>query len=128
LTRFPCEALAENVRLEHWDNASAQGKCAGINMAGGYEPYVYLPYFYSDLFDMGFEAVGKLDSKMKTLSAWETPFQKGVVVYLEDQKVKGVLLWNQDKILDWARKLITQQATPDSSKELKRLLPVPSEV
>jgi 3-phenylpropionate/trans-cinnamate dioxygenase ferredoxin reductase subunit len=128
LALFPCEALGENIRLEHWDNASAQGKCAGANMAGGEEPYVYLPYFYSDLFELGFEAVGRLDSKMKTLSAWEIPFRKGVVAYLADQKVKGVLLWNQPKILDWARKLITQQATPESAEELKRLIPVPAGV
>src|SRR5581483_3593974 len=99
LARFPCEALGESVRFEHWDNARAQGRCAGINMAGGDEPYVYLPYFYSDLFDLGFEAVGKLDSKMRTISMWEVPFQKGVVVYLGDQKVKGVLLWKRPKML-----------------------------
>jgi NADPH-dependent 2,4-dienoyl-CoA reductase/sulfur reductase-like enzyme len=128
LARFPCEALGESVRLEHWDNASAQGKCAGINMAGDDDPYVYLSYFYSDLFDLGFEAVGKLDSKMKTISAWEEPFRKGIVVYLEDQKVKGVLLWNQGKILDWARKLITEQATPATVDDLKRLLPTPAVV
>ena len=128
LALFPCEALAENTRFEHWDNAKAQGRCAGVNMAGGEEPYVYLPYFYSDLFELGFEAVGKLSSKMKTLSAWEVPFRKGVVVYLEDQKVKGVLLWNRPKMLDWARKLITEQATPDSVEELERLLPVLSVV
>jgi len=128
LARFPCDALGKNMRLEHWDNASAQGKCAGVNMAGGDEPYVYLPYFYSDLFELAFEAVGKLDSKMRTLSAWEIPFRKGVVVYLEDQKVKGVLLWGQPKILDWARKLITGRAAPDSVDDLKRLLPVLSEV
>ena len=89
------------------------------------EPYVYLPYFYSDLFDLGFEAVGKLDSQMKTISAWEVPFRKGVVVYLEDQKVKGVLLWNQSKMLDWARKLITGQAAPESVEDLKQLIPAP---
>lgn len=125
LALFPCAALGESLRLEHWDNAKAQGRCAGINMAGGDEPYVYLPYFYSDLFELGFEAVGKLDSKMKTLSAWEVPFRKGVVAYLEDQKIKGVLLWNQTKMLDWARGLITGQATPGSVEELKRLLPAP---
>jgi NADPH-dependent 2,4-dienoyl-CoA reductase/sulfur reductase-like enzyme len=128
MARFPCEALGESVRLEHWDNASAQGKCAGNNMAGGEEPYVYLPYFYSDLFDLSFEAVGKLDAKMKTIAAWEIPFRRGVVVYLEDQKVKGVLLWNQRNMLDWARELITDQATPETPKDLKELLPVPSAV
>ncbi len=124
MARFPCEALGENVRFEHWDNAKAQGKCAGINMAGGSEPYVYLPYFFSDLFDLGFEAVGKLDSKMGTITAWEVPFRKGVVVYLENRKVKGVLLWNEPHRLDWARKLITDQASPESVEDLRKLIPV----
>ncbi len=128
LARFPCEALGETIRFEHWDNAKAQGKCAGINMAGGSEPYVYLPFFYSDLFDLSFEAVGKLDSKMRTLTAWEDPFHKGVVVYLEDQKVKGVLLWGWPDQLDWARKLITGQAVPDSVEDLKKMIPVLSTV
>jgi NADPH-dependent 2,4-dienoyl-CoA reductase/sulfur reductase-like enzyme len=123
LARFPCEALGQAMRLEHWDNAGAQGKCAGINMAGGSEPYGYLPYFYSDLFEMGFEAVGLLDAKMKTVSAWEIPFRKGVVVYLEDDQVKGVLLWQQTKMLDWARKLILDKAAVKSAEDLKVLIP-----
>ena len=128
LALFPCEALGENIRFEHWDNAKAQGKCAGINMAGGSEPYIYLPYFFSDLFDLSFEAVGKLDSKMRTLAVWEIPYRKGVVVYLADQKVKGVLLWGWPDQMDWARKLITEQATPDSVEELKGMLPALSAV
>ncbi len=124
LARFPCEALGQTVRLEHWDNASAQGKCAGINMAGGSEVYDYLPYFFSDLFDLGFEAVGRLDSKTKTIAAWEIPFRKGVVVYLDDHQVKGVLLWKQTKMLDWARKLILDKAVVNSPEDLKALLPV----
>lgn len=123
LARYPCEAIGEDMRSEHWDNAGAQGRCAGVNMAGGAEPYVHLPYFYSDLFELGFEAVGKLDPKMKTIAAWEIPFRKGVVVYMEERKVKGVLLWDQPKTLDWARGLITSQATPDNAEDLKRLLP-----
>ena len=128
LARFPCQALGESARFEHWDNAKAQGKCAGINMAGGSEPYVYLPYFFSDLFELGFEAVGKLDSKMKTLTAWEFPFRKGVVVYLEDRKVKGVLLWNEPNRLDWAKKLITNQTAPESVEDLKKMIPILSPV
>ena len=56
----------------------------------------------------------------------EIPFRQGVVVYLDDQKVKGVLLWNQTKMLDWARKLILEKAVVNSAEDLKALLPVVS--
>ena len=128
LALFPCEALGEVIRLEHWDNASAQGKCAGANMAGGLEPFTYLPYFYSDLFDLGFEAVGKLDGRMRTLAAWETPFRKGVVAYLENGVVQGILLWNQGKVLDWARKMVVDKTPLGTVEDLKAMLPVPAAV
>lgn len=122
LARFPCEAVGSEMRVEHWDNARAQGLCAGVNMAGGDEPYVYLPYFYSDLFDLGFEAVGKLDSRMLTYAWWDEPLRKGVVAYLDDQKVRGVLLWNNWGKVEWARKLILEQAYLEFEGDLKPVL------
>src|SRR5437016_2941362 len=44
--------------LEHEDNANTMGKIAGQNMAGRATPYTHLPFFYSDLFELGYEAVG----------------------------------------------------------------------
>lgn len=120
--RFPCGALGGEMRVEHWDNAQAQGRCAGVNMTGGDEPYVHLPYFFSDLFDLGFEAVGKLESGMRTQALWDEPFRKGVVAYLDDQKVRGVLLWNKPDKVEWARKLILDQACAENEEDLKPLL------
>lgn len=120
--RFPCEALGGDMRVEHWDNARVQGRCAGVNMAGGDEPYVYLPSFFSDLFDLGFEAVGKLDSRMPTQALWDEPFRKGVVAYLDDQKVRGVLLWNKPDKVEWARKVILDQAYLEFEEDLKPVL------
>ena len=54
------------MRVEHWDNAVTQGKWAGRNMAGAAEPYTYMPYFFSDLFEFGYEAVGDVDSRLNT--------------------------------------------------------------
>lgn len=51
-------ALGERRRVEHEDNAKTMGRVAGRAMAGQPEPYDHLPFFYSDLFDLGFEAVG----------------------------------------------------------------------
>jgi 3-phenylpropionate/trans-cinnamate dioxygenase ferredoxin reductase component len=82
------------LRLEHEDNANIMGETAGRNMAGQPEAYHYMPFFYSDLFDLGYEAVGQLDSNLETVEDWKKPFRKGVVYYLKDGQVRGVLLWN----------------------------------
>lgn len=106
IAHFPSKSLDKNVRIEHWDNARAQGKHAGANMAGAEKPFEYLPYFYSDLFDLGFEAVGELDSRMKTFADWKEVFREGVVYYLDNGRVKGVLLWNVWEQTEAARKVI----------------------
>ena len=108
LANFPSRILGEGQRVEHRDNSEAQGKCAGANMAGARKPYDYLPFFYSDLFELGFEAVGKLDSRMETHAAWDEPLRKGVVSYQEGGRLKGMLLWNKWDRVEWARGMISR--------------------
>jgi 3-phenylpropionate/trans-cinnamate dioxygenase ferredoxin reductase component len=50
-----------HVRVEHWDNAQAQGAAAAHSMLGVGEPYAGLPYFFSDQYDLGLEYVGLHD-------------------------------------------------------------------
>ena len=121
---FPAKSLGKSIRIEHWNNAQVQGRHAGENMAGANKSFDYLPYFYSDLFDLGFEAVGELDSRMTTFADWKQEFREGVVYYLsEDNRLKGVLLWNVWEKVDAARALIDRKATVREVEELRgRLL------
>ena len=100
-------ALGKRVRVEHEDNAIKMGRLAGRNMAGADEPYAHIPMFYSDLFDLGYEAVGELSSKLETVADWEDPFKKGVVYYLGEDRVRGVLLWNVWDSVPEARALLS---------------------
>lgn len=50
--------LARNMRVEHWDNAIRQGKLAAATILGRDESYDWLPYFFTDQFDLGMEYVG----------------------------------------------------------------------
>ena len=50
--------LGTSVRVEHWDNAKAQGATAARNALGTREPYDRLPYFFTDQYDLGMEYVG----------------------------------------------------------------------
>jgi NADPH-dependent 2,4-dienoyl-CoA reductase/sulfur reductase-like enzyme len=106
LAAFPCPALGRRLRMEHWDNARAQGLCAGRNMAGGREPYAYLPYFFSDLFDFGYEAVGDVDPALETRCDWQEEDKTGTVYFLKDGRVRGALMCNVWGKVDAARELI----------------------
>jgi NADPH-dependent 2,4-dienoyl-CoA reductase/sulfur reductase-like enzyme len=108
---FESPALGRRIRVEHEDNALTMGRHAGRNLAGRAEPYRHLPFFYSDLFELGYEAVGDLDARLETVADWKEPFREGVVYYLKEGRVRGVLLWNTWGQVDAARALIAQPGT-----------------
>lgn len=122
VARFFNPALGTRLRVEHEDNANTMGHAAGRNMAGQPAPYHHLPFFYSDLFDLGYEAVGDLDARLTTVEDWKEPFREGVVYYLKDRRVRGVLLWNVWGQVDNARALIAQPG-PFTPKDLTGRLP-----
>jgi NADPH-dependent 2,4-dienoyl-CoA reductase/sulfur reductase-like enzyme len=114
--RFPYRVLGPPVRLEHWDNALNQGRQAGRNMAGAYEAYSYMPYFFSDLFEFGYEAVGEINPKLEIFTDWQKENEKGVLYYLKDGKVQGAMMCNVwDKVPE-ARDLIRQERAPPALK------------
>jgi 3-phenylpropionate/trans-cinnamate dioxygenase ferredoxin reductase subunit len=107
--------LDKHMRVEHEDNANTMGKLAGQAMAGKAVQYHHLPFFYSDLFELGYEAVGDLDSRLETVADWKDPFRKGVIYYLRDSRVVGVLLWDVWGKVDAGRDLIGLKVTVKAS-------------
>ncbi len=118
VANFVHSALGKRVRVEHENNAVKMGKQAGRNMAGADETYVHTPFFYSDLFELGYEAVGELNSKLEIFADWQEPLQKGVIYYLEDGRVRGVLLWNVWKKVGEATALMAEEG-PFKAEDLK---------
>ena len=117
VARFPAILLGKTMRVEHEDHAKSHGRLAGINMAGAGESYDHLPFFYSDLFDFGYEAVGELDPRRQTLADWEEENRKGVVYYLDaERRPRGVLLWNIFGRIDAARDLIAAHQPIEASR------------
>jgi 3-phenylpropionate/trans-cinnamate dioxygenase ferredoxin reductase component len=106
VARFPAPVLGGTRRVEHEDHANSHGRAVGANMAGAGEPYLHLPFFYSDLFDLGYEAVGDLDPRLDTLEEWAEPNRKGVVCYAEGGAPRGFLLWDVWGKVDAAAGLI----------------------
>lgn len=113
--------LGRRVRVEHEDNALTMGELAGRNLAhsiagDAYEAYTHLPFFYSDLFDLGYEAIGELDPRLEIVADWNEPYRQGVIYYLREGRVRGVLLWNVWGKVDEARALLAEPGPFNKAK------------
>jgi NADPH-dependent 2,4-dienoyl-CoA reductase/sulfur reductase-like enzyme len=115
VAEFPYTALGETTRLEHWDHAINHGKSAGRNLAGAASPYDYLPYFFSDLFEFGYEAVGNCSPRLETFADWQKENETGVIYYLADHRVRGAMMCNVWDQVPAARELILAGKTVTES-------------
>ncbi len=127
VANFAFPGLGRHLRIEHEDNAYQMGAAAGAQLVASFRgtpaaPYTHLPFFYSDLFDDGYEAIGLLDRRLDLVSDWADPGKAGVFYYMEGPLVRGVLLWNTWGQVDAARDLILagEELTP---AQLKGRLP-----
>jgi NADPH-dependent 2,4-dienoyl-CoA reductase/sulfur reductase-like enzyme len=121
VAEFYNPALEKYVRVEHEDNANTMGEMAGRSMAGEAVSYDHLPFFYSDLFELGYEAVGEVNARLHTVDDWKEPFREGVVFYLRYGRVRGILMWNVWDRVDAARHLIAEPG-PFKPEDLRSLL------
>ena len=90
-------------------------------MAGAHEPYMHMPYFFSDLFEFGYEAVGEVDSRLETFADWQKENDTGVIYYLKDGKVGGVMMCNVWEKVETARDLI-RMGGPVTKESLRGLI------
>lgn len=105
---FENVGLHKKMRVEHEDNANSMGMLAGNNMSGEMEIYDHIPFFYSDLFDLGYEAVGEMNKEDEIYSDWIEPYKKGTIFYLKNNKIRGLIFWNLWGKVDKGRELIKE--------------------
>jgi NADPH-dependent 2,4-dienoyl-CoA reductase/sulfur reductase-like enzyme len=109
VARFYSPVLGGRVRVEHEDNANTMGREAGRAMTGTPVSYQHVPFFYSDLFELGYEAVGELDPRYEVVADWKEPFREGFLYYLSGGRVRGVLCWGIFGQVDAARELLSSR-------------------
>jgi len=116
VAEYPCLALGVIMRVEGSDHAEVHGRTVGANMAGANEPYSHLPLKWFRVGDLQFEGVGELWARLATEIVWIEPGREGVVYYLRDDVIRGVLLINVPERIEWARGLV-RGAHPMTSAE-----------
>lgn len=96
IARFPDPVTHQPRRLEHWDNALAQGKQAGRNMAGANEAYVHQSAFFSDLFDVTINVLGDTDRPDRVTFRGSTDLAAPnfTALYVREHKLTGAVMVN----------------------------------
>ncbi|XP_055709304.1 apoptosis-inducing factor 1, mitochondrial isoform X2 [Phlebotomus papatasi] len=128
-------------RVEHHDHAVVSGRLAGENMVGLKKPYTHQSMFWSDLgSNLGYEAIGLVDSSLETVGVFargdkengttsvvegqgdpKEDCKRGVIFYVRDKRIVGVLLWNLFNRINIARKVINEDVDTSDWNEVAKL-------
>ncbi|HEY7339842.1 MAG TPA: FAD/NAD(P)-binding oxidoreductase [Ktedonobacterales bacterium] len=113
LAAYPDPVLGR-MHFEHWDNAIATGQTAAANMTGGDEVYRHVPYFFSDQFDLAINMLGYPSSTAHVVVRGALARDQFSAYFIDDGKLRGVMMVNDDAQMDLVRDLITEAAlVPD---------------
>lgn len=107
--------VQKRLRIEHEDAANAMGFTAGENMAGAHHAFTYQPYFYSELFELGYEAVGLLGQDFEVVECWDEQYRKGTLYYCQGGHVCGAMLWGIWDEVERIRDMIRNKAAPPAA-------------
>jgi programmed cell death 8 (apoptosis-inducing factor) len=117
---------------QHWENAQITGRLAGQNMTGNVKDFHHHSS-YSSLFGHSLHlfGVGQTDSSFKTVSVFAPPNKeepelvRGVVFYLKQNKVVGILLCNVFGVgIEIGRKVISDAHEIKDFVELAKLFDI----
>jgi NADPH-dependent 2,4-dienoyl-CoA reductase/sulfur reductase-like enzyme len=125
--------LSLRTRTSSYDHAAMSGRAAGRNMTGLREVYEHTPMFWSQIGDLRFESVGRIDSKLQTVGVWDEAGRdlptdshkaRGVVYYIDSNRIVGVLLCNVDGQVENARAIVQRRKLYYDKKILMSMLSI----
>jgi NADPH-dependent 2,4-dienoyl-CoA reductase/sulfur reductase-like enzyme len=101
-------------RVEHWDNAVAQGQHAAKVVMGDRKPFKHVPYFFSDVFDLSYEYWGDTSGADNIIHRGDMSTNSFSVWWLRQKKLVAAFAMNRpDEEREAAPKWIGEKYQPD---------------
>jgi 3-phenylpropionate/trans-cinnamate dioxygenase ferredoxin reductase component len=98
--------LGRHVRVEHWANALNQGPAAARSMLGKGEPYVRVPYFFSDQYDVGMEYSGHATEWDEVVLRGDLASREFIAFWVRDHRVLAGMNVNVWDVADDIQQLV----------------------
>jgi 3-phenylpropionate/trans-cinnamate dioxygenase ferredoxin reductase subunit len=108
--------FGERVRVEHWANARNQGPAAARNMLGKSRPYVRVPYFYSDQYDVSMEYSGYAPAWDEVIFRGDVASQVFMAFWLKDGRVAAGMNVNIGDAAGKISDLVSSRRVVDKAK------------
>jgi NADPH-dependent 2,4-dienoyl-CoA reductase/sulfur reductase-like enzyme len=115
-TRHFNPLLGRHVRLEAWQNAQNQAIAVAKVLAGAGAPYAELPWFWTDQYDLNFQAAG-------APLAWDRLVWRGspeenrfVVFYLQDGRPVGANAVNSAREMRFVKQIVAKAEPVDAGR------------
>ncbi len=95
IANYPDQIFHRRMRVEHWDNAVEQGRTALRNMTGKLQPFIHVPYFFSDVFDLSYEFWGDASGHDEVVYRGNLYERRFSVWWLKKQVLCAALIMNR---------------------------------
>ena len=121
VARFDNPLFGEQMRIEHWSNAIDQGAHAAESMLAGdgAEPYVHVPWFWSDQYDLTIQFAGRMRAGDEVrLIEGSVAERKFAALYGREGRLVGVLAFSLPRAQRKFRKQIAAGATWEQALEV----------
>lgn len=116
VARWPNRRFGYPMRVEHWDNAAAQGAHSARALLGAAEPYEPVPWFWSDQYDRKIQLAGHVrpDDEVKVV-AGSVDERRFAALYGRGGRLVGALGFNRPRHVMRYRAMIEQGASFDEA-------------
>lgn len=111
VARWPNRRFGYPMRVEHWDNAAAQGAHSARALLGATEPYQPVPWFWSDQYDRKIQLAGHVrpDDEVRVV-AGSVAERRFAALYGRGGRLVGALGFNRPRHVMRYRAMIEQGA------------------
>ena len=113
-------------RVEHWDNAVSQGQHWASVVRGERQPFVHVPYFFSDVFDLSYELWGDAEGATQTVTRGDSSSSSFSVWWLKRDRLVSAFVMNRpdeerESAPEWikSKQSISAERLADQNRPLK---------
>jgi NADPH-dependent 2,4-dienoyl-CoA reductase/sulfur reductase-like enzyme len=115
VTNYHDAIFGKNRHAEHWDNAVEQGKHVARLLMGERAPFVHVPYFFSDVFDLSYEFWGDTSGADRVAYRGNLTSGEFSVWWLKGGRLQAAFVMRRpDQEREWATRYIQSQEPVDS--------------
>jgi NADPH-dependent 2,4-dienoyl-CoA reductase/sulfur reductase-like enzyme len=110
-------------RVEHWDNAVSQGQHWASLVRGDRKPFLHVPYFFSDVFDLSYELWGDSEGSTQTVARGDLNSSSFSVWWLKQGRLVSAFAMNRPDeerqvAAEWvkAKQLVSPERLADNNR------------